>query len=328
MLPWMLLAAALAVRAGKPPDKPDADAAPQAGEALHGAASGKATPLSLTASQQQAVGIRVDRPLPLNGVPQIQAYGTVLDPSTLVTDAGRVASTRAAAAAASADAERLERLYHEDMQASLKAWQASQAQSVEAAAQARSAEIGFRQQWGPLATWSAAQRQALLQTLSEGKQVLLRADVPGHSVASTLDPHALVEVDGMNVAARVLGPLPRTDAQTQSAGWLLAVEHGPAGLGPGTRAAVQLHAAAVAGLMVPASALLYAEQGAYVYRQESSGGDTFHYTAVPVRPLTRIGSAWLVAGLSRADQIVVQGAGVLWSLQGISSFSAAEEEHD
>jgi hypothetical protein len=24
----------------------------------------------------------------------------------------------------------------------------------------------------------------------------------------------------------------------------------------------------------------------------------------------------------------VQGAGVLWSLQGISSFSAAEEEHD
>ena len=327
MLPWLLLAAALTTRAAEPPDKPDTDEASEQ-PAAHGADSGKVTPLSLTASQQQAVGIRVDHPLPLNGAPSIQAYGTVLDPSALVTDAGRVASTRAAAAAAAADAERLERLYHEDTQASLKAWQASQAQSVEAAAQARSAEIGFRQQWGPLAGWTAAQRQALLQTLGEGKQVLLRADVPGYSVASTLDTHALVEVDGMNVAARVLGPLPRTDAQAQSAGWLLAVEHGPAGLGPGTRAAVQLRAAAVAGLMVPAAALLYAEQGAYVYRQERSAGDTFHYTAVPVRPLTRVGSAWLVAGLTRADQIVVQGAGVLWSLQGISNFSAAEEEHD
>jgi hypothetical protein len=36
----------------------------------------------------------------------------------------------------------------------------------------------------------------------------------------------------------------------------------------------------------------------------------------------------LVEGLARTDSVVVQGAGVLWSLQGVSSFSAAEEEHD
>jgi multidrug efflux pump subunit AcrA (membrane-fusion protein) len=131
----------------------------------------------------------------------------------------------------------------------------------------------------------------------------------------------------MNVAARVLGPMPRS--QAQSAGWLLTVERAPQGLGPGTRAPVELHGATtVAGLLVPAAALLYAEQGAYVYRQERAAGDTFHYQAVPVKPLARVGAAWLVAGLSRGDPIVVQGAGVLWSLQGISSFSAAEEEHD
>jgi hypothetical protein len=49
---------------------------------------------------------------------------------------------------------------------------------------------------------------------------------------------------------------------------------------------------------------------------------------VNVKPLARLGSAWLVEGLTRTDPVVVQGAGVLWSLQGISSFSAAEEEHD
>jgi hypothetical protein len=80
--------------------------------------------------------------------------------------------------------------------------------------------------------------------------------------------------------------------------------------------------------LVPASALLYAAEGTYVYRQVHAGEDTFAYTAVTVKPLARMGSAWLVEGLARTDAVVVQGAGVLWSLQGISSFSAAEEEHD
>jgi hypothetical protein len=74
---------------------------------------------------------------------------------------------------------------------------------------------------------------------------------------------------------------------------------------------------------------VYAEQGAYVYRlADGSGGDTFHYAAVPVKPLARIGSGWMIEGLTRTDQVVVEGAGVLWSLQGISTFSAAEQEHD
>jgi hypothetical protein len=130
----LVLAAALAGHAGEPPDKRDADSAPEAAQAPRGAASGKATPLSLTAAQQQAVGIRVDRPLPLNGAPQIQAYGTVLDPASLGTDAERVAYPHAADVAALVLSARLYLLDPQSTQASLKAWQASQAQSVEAAA--------------------------------------------------------------------------------------------------------------------------------------------------------------------------------------------------
>jgi hypothetical protein len=285
--------------------------------------------LSLTASQQQAVGIRLERPLPLTSPTAIEAYGTVLDPAALAADLGRVESSRAAAAAAAAEAARLERLYRDDAQASLKAWQSSQAQSVEAAAQASVAAMSFALQWGPVASWSAVRQHALLQALGERQQLLLRADIPGHSLGGALDPRALVEVDGVHIAARVLGPLPRADAHAQSAGWLLQLERVPAGLGPGARALVRLRAAAAtAGLLVPAAALLYAEQGAYVYRLSASGADQFRYAAVTVKPLARVGSAWLVDGLTRDDQVVVQGAGVLWSLQGISSFTAAEEEHD
>jgi hypothetical protein len=312
----LIASVGVAAEPDEPPQKSGRDGAP--------------VELSLTPAQQQAVGIRTEYPLPLATAPPIEAYGTVLDPLTLATDAGRMESTEAAANAAAAEAAREERLYRDEAQASLKAWQASQAQAIEAAAQARAARLSFRLQWGPLAQWSASQRRTLLEELSAGRQRLVRADLPGQHVVSAIEPNALLEIDGVNLTAKVLGALPRSDAQSQSAAWLLLLEHVPEGLGPGARAMVRLRSAAAAsGLLVPAGALLYAENGTYVYRQVHGGGaDKFVYAPVTVRPLARLGSAWLVDGLTRSDPVVVQGAGVLWSLQGISSFSAAEEEHD
>jgi hypothetical protein len=330
-LPWILVALAAVAGVAEIPGKAEKpDTAEKAGttEKSETAEKGE-TVLSLTSSQQQAVGLRIEHPLPLTTAPPIQAFGTVLDPVALVTDMGRVDSTRVAAAAAAADVARLERLYHDDTQASLKAVQAAQAQSVEAAAQARAAALSFRLQWGPLAAWSEAQRRSLLEAASHGELLLLRADVPGQRLGGAIDRRAVVEVDGVNIAARVLGQLPRTDASSQSLGWLLQLERNPEALGPGAHVAVRLQAAATAGLLVPATALLYSEHGTYVYRQlNDAGADTFHYAAVAVRPLARVGSAWLVDGLGRTDRVVVEGAGVLWSQQGIGTFSAAEEEHD
>jgi hypothetical protein len=285
--------------------------------------------LSLTASQQEAVGIRLETPQQFTSAPEIDAYATVLDPLALLTDSERIESTRAAAEAASADATRQGNLYRDGAQASLKAVQASRAQSVEASAQAQAALLNFRQQWGPLASLSETQRRALLEALGGGRRLLLRAEVPGRHFGGAIAPDALIEVDGVHVTARVLGPLPRTDAQSQSAGWLLEVDRAPEGFGPGARAAARLKPGLEHGLLVPAAALVYSQAGTYVYRRvPAEKRDSFAYESVAVKPLTRIGQAWLVQGLGREDQVVVQGAGVLWSLQGIASFSAAEEEHD
>jgi hypothetical protein len=324
---WPLLATLLLLsRAASPaPDDKDKDDDDDRQQTNQQNSNG---PVKLTPAQQQAVGIRSEHPLSLKAAATIEAYGTVLDPVQLVTDLGHVASTQAAAAASSADSTRLERLYRADNQASLKSLQAAQAQSVEAGAQARAAQLGFAQQWGPLASLSATERESLLAALSKGQRQLLRADVPGRLAAGALDPQAQVLVDGVTVSARVLGALPRTDPQTQSAGWLLELEKAPAGFGPGARALVQLRPAHTsAAVLVPATALIYAAEGTYVYRQSGSGGDA-QYAAVTVQPLTRGGDAWLVQGVAPGDQVVVQGAGVLWSLQGLGSFSAAEEDHD
>src|ERR1700751_5882360 len=166
-------------------------------ESLHEPAQGgQPATLSLTVAQQQAVGIRTEHPLPLAAAPVVEAYGTILDPVAPATDSGRMESPQAAGAAAAADAARQERLYREEAQASLKAWQASQAQEIEAAAQARAARLSFRLQWGPLAHWSASQRRALLEELGAGRQRLLRAHLPGQHMVSAIEPHALLEIDG------------------------------------------------------------------------------------------------------------------------------------
>ena len=158
----------------------------------------------------------------------------------------------------------------------------------------------------------------------------MRADVPGEHLLGVMPAKALLIVDGILVPARVLGALPRTTPDLQSAGWLLAVDHPPSGLGPGARMRVSLQWPGIAGLLVPAAALLYAETGAYVYRQ--AGARTpdgkFQYAPANVKLLAPVGDGWLVDGVGSADTIVVHGAGVLWSLQALGTFSAEEEDHD
>jgi len=285
--------------------------------------------LALTDAQQRAAGVRVDHPLAMANVPQVEAYGVVLDPAALITDAGRMESTQAAWHAAQADVERLAGLYRDNLNASLKSLQLAQAQESETGAQARAAAATFALQWGPVAALGAQKRHALILALGANRQLLVRAGLPGQLLADPVGPRALLDIDGVNVAARVLGSLPRTDPQLQGAAWLLAIERAPAGLGPGAHVRVLLERAPVKGLLVPAVALLYGENGAYVYRDaRRSPGGKHQYEAAAVQLLAAVGDGWLVSGLEASDAIVVQGAGVLWSLQGIGSFSAAEEEHD
>ena len=285
--------------------------------------------LALTDAQQRAAGIRIDHPVATLNAPQLEAYGLVIDPVALVTDIGRMESTQAAWHAAQADVARLAGLYRDNLNASLKSLQLAQAQESETGAQARAAAATFALQWGPVAALGAQERHALIDALSANRQVLVRAGLPGHPLADAVGPRALLDIDGVNVAARVLGSLQRTDPQLQGAAWLLAVDRAPQGLRPGAHVRVLLERAAVKGLLVPAVALLYDEKGAYVYRNVGANtGGKHQYEAVAVQLLSAMGEGWLVSGLNASDAIVVDGAGVLWSLQGIGTFSAAEEEHD
>lgn len=276
---------------------------------------------TLSAGQQSAVGILVATAPPAKLPLAIAAYGRVLDPSRLVAAAGRLDSERAAAAAAAAETARLTGLYR-GANTSLKALQLAEAAQIRAQARERQAQSELLLDWGPVAGLDAARRSALIGQLAAGRQLLVRADLPGRHSLGTVPRRALVDVDGIRVPARVLGPLAAT-AHLQSVGLLLEIAHPPAGLGPGAEVPVTLDRGEREGRVVPDGALLYGARGVYVYHalaDRTRGGDT-RFAPLQVTLLQPVGGGWLVRGLHADDRIVVRGAGVLWSLQGLGQIS-------
>ncbi len=308
---------------------------PAAGEeddAPAAAAPGVQAP-ELSAIQQQAVGITLIHPLRAHGAERIEGYGEVLDASALATDAGRLASARIAEAAAAAEARRLRQLYGAGTDASLRAVESAEATQAEAQTQVQVDAAALAAQWGPLAELPPAQLAGLSDALARGRGRLLRADIPGRQRLEGLPTAAVLQVDGTEIPARVLGTLLRGAAETQGVALLLQVETAPQGLTTGARVLVSLSGRDQQGVLVPAAALLYGDQGAYVYRQLAASGaggagGKLRYAPAAVRLLQPRGAAWLVSGIDSDDLIVASGAGVLWSLQGLGTFSAEEEEHD
>ncbi len=282
---------------------------------------------NLSSEQQRAAGIAVAHLVPAKTPARLEALGLVLDATTLGSDAGEMAAAGVAEHAASAEFVRLRGLYGAGAGASLKMLEAAQAEQAKAQAQFESAAARFALRWGPLAALPAAERQRLLEASASGRSLLLRADLPGRHSLGTVPRNAVLDVDGIEVPGRVLGAL-RQSTELQSVGLLIEVRNAPLGLAAGARVPVTLLAAPRSGLLAPREAVLYGENGAYVYKRlaKPSGDQQTRYVPVKVTLLFAYGDGWLIEGVDDTDDIVVQGASVLWSLQGLGVHAVDDDE--
>jgi hypothetical protein len=282
--------------------------------------SGPSGPPSLNGEQLRAVGIVVAHPLVARAPDRFEAFGLVLDPITLLADVGDQTTAGAAEHSASAEVARLRTLYNGGAGASLRVLEAAQAEQAKAEAQMEIASARFTLHWGPVAALPEGVRQKVIQASVSGRSLLLRADMPGRHSIGELPSKAVLDVDGIQVPGRVLGILRQT-TELQSAGLLIEVPSAPAGLGPGARVPVALLTADRKGWYLPRDAVLYDENGAYVYKQltKKTDAEKARYAPVKVNLLVPFGEGWLVEGVDDDDNIVVHGAGVLWSLQGVGA---------
>ena len=287
----------------------DEDDAPQT-------ASQSTVPM-LNAEQQRAVGLRSAHPVPAEAPERTDALGTVLDRTLLLADENEATVAAAQERAASSELVRLHELYKGGAGASLKMLEAAEAEDAKALADSRLAAVRFAQHWGPLAAQAPKVRRKLLDAVTSGHAALVRADLPGRHTVGSLPSKAMLDVDGIQVPGRVLGALEQP-SDLQSAGLLIEVQNPPAGLAPGAHIPLALLSAERAGLLLPNDALLYGADGAYVYKQVApkAPNEKLQYVAVKVTPLVPYGDGWLVKGVDDDDDIVVHGAGVLWSLEG------------
>lgn len=284
---------------------------------------------ALTPQQRHALGIVVGHPPAAQLADRIDSFGLVLDTTSLVADVGDLSAVNAAERSTRAEVARLQGLYGDGAGASLKMLEAARTEQVRAIAQTRFTQARFNQHWGPLARMTPIERQKVLMAVAHGKILLLRADLPGrHSLGSVPDT-AQVDVDGIHVPGTVLGVMQQAD-ESQSVGLLVAMEHAPAGLSPGARVPIALMMAKHSGVLLPREAVLYDERGAYVFEQatDKSAPGMTRYARHEVKLLQRQGEGWLVSGVDNDDDIVFQGAGVLWSLQGTGAQAADDDDND
>jgi hypothetical protein len=278
----------------------------------------QAAPATLSDKQKQAVGIIVARPIAAKTPERVDALGLVLDATTLLSELGESTAAAAAEHSASAELLRVRALFNASAGASLKMLEAAQTEQAKAQAEAELSTARLALHWGPLIALPPGPRQRLLDAAMSGHELLVRADLPGRHSLGALPGKALLDVDGIQVPGLILGTL-RQSSESQSVGLLLEIRNAPAGLGPGARVPVTLLTAQRSGLLLPRAALLYDESGAYVYKQLNgkAGDNQTRYAAVRVTLLVPYGDGWLVDGVDDDDNIVVRGAGVLWSLQGV-----------
>ena len=282
---------------------------------------------SLTRQQRKALGIVAEHP-PAAQVPeQIESVGRVLDSAALVGDMGELIASKAAAAAAQAEATRLRDLHGNNAGASLKMLEAARAESAKAVAQSQLTAARFAQQWTPLVTLTPADCQGLVAEVARGRVILLRADLPGRQSLGTLPRRAELDVDGIKVSGQVLGVLRQT-GETQTVGLLVKVADPPSGLGSGARVPVALVMGKRSGVVLPREAVLYDERGPYVFKQLTNRGseENTRYERRGVTLLLRHGGDWLVSGVDGGDDVVTEGAGVLWSLQGMTRLVRDEDD--
>ncbi len=281
-------------------------------------AVGQAAQPSLNAEQQRAVGIIVAHPLAAKAPERIAALGLVLDATVLVSDLGDAHAAAAAEHSAAAEFARLRALHQGGAGASLKMLEAAESETAKTRAASQIAAARLALHWGPLSALPVNVRRKIIDACASGRSLLLRADLPGRHTWGAGPAKAWVDVDGIQVPGQVLGALRQT-TELQSAGLLIEVPDAPAGLGPGARLPVALLTAERSGMLLPSGALLYDENGAYVYKQlnRKTASENTRYVPVKVHLLLPHGDGWLVDGVDDDDNIVVHGVGVLWSLQGV-----------
>lgn len=275
-------------------------------------ANGEAV-VNLDPAAQRLVGLATAPLAAATLAPEVEAYGRVLDPSSLVGLLSDFASAQAALEASSREHQRVNALFREGENASAKARDAAEAAMKRDQIARQAAEARLVSEWGRSVA-TEPELGAFVQALAARQSVLVRLDLPAGEIPGAAPTGARLALPGRAppVAARLLGRAPTADPQVQGEGFLLVVTNAPAALSPGLAVTgfLQWPGEPARGVAVPDDAVVRWADRAWVYVQ--TGDTTFARREIPLNHPTAGG--WFVGlGVAPGDRLVVTGAQTLLS---------------
>jgi hypothetical protein len=274
---------------------------------------------------QERSGIETRRLPAAQHLDQVRAYGMVLDAARLtelsnsyVNAEAQLRTAQAKVAFSKAAFERSQKLFESDrsisqaqLQSAEAAFRTDEAAVGAALSQVRTLAATARQEWGPVLGQSLVERSATVVRLIERQDFLVQVTLPPGVPAPKSVTSAAIAVPGSRRAAVTLvSPATRTDARIQGVSFFYLAP-ADSGVLPGMNVLAFLASGSgVAGIAIPAEALVWWQDRPWVYRRTEP--ETFVRTRIATDQPTPDGG-YIDPSLGTEADIVIRGAQLLLS---------------
>jgi hypothetical protein len=256
---------------------------------------------------------------------QVRAYGMVVDVARLtalsnnyVKAKTQVKTAQARLAMSKPAFERAQSLYNDQravsqavLESAEAALTADQASLAAAEAQARTLAATAYQEWGSVLGKSLVEELPTINRLIERRDFLVQVTLPPGVTLPAAPPAATIQT-GKHAQATItfVSPATRVDPKIQGLSFFYTAP-AESGVLPGMNVLASLPTGkSVDGVTVPASAIVWWQGRAWVYRR--AGPDTFTREEIATE-LASEGGSYVVKNIPPAADIVVSGAQLLLS---------------
>ncbi|HTL57911.1 MAG TPA: hypothetical protein VL361_19640 [Candidatus Limnocylindrales bacterium] len=271
------------------------------------------TVITLDSATQKLMGLQTAALQPAQLLPELKAYGRVLDVAPLTSLVAEMISAQAASAASQAELVRLKTLAGQS-NASERALQSAEAAAARDQTQAESIRLRLLSGWGR----EISERPDLsefVRSLSLLATVLVQLQLPAGQPVTAMPTEARVitlTAESTPVVAKFLGPAPLVDPQLQGRGFLFQLVTNSLHLAPGAavEGLLSFPGDPQSGIEVPSDAIVRFNGATWVYRQTSDAD----FVRQEVKLASPLNHGWFVRqGLKLVDKVVIVGAQELLS---------------
>jgi hypothetical protein len=293
--------------------------------------------IRIDAAAQERSGIETTRLPSAPYLNQVRAYGMVLDAGRL-TDLSngyanaeaQLRTAQAKIAVSKAAFERAQKLYDNERSTSLALLQSAEATfradeaGVGAAeSQVRTLSATAYQEWGPVLGKSLVERSPTVTRVIERQDFLLQLTLPPGVTVPSAQPAATIEGPGKTRSGiAFISPATRTDARIQGLSFFYLAS-AESGVLPGMNVLAFLSSgASVDGVAVPAEALVWWQNRAWIYRRIDP--ETFVRTQIATDQPTAAGG-YIDKSLLNDAEIVTRGAQLLLSEEFRAQIQVGED---